>query len=60
MRELALSMDFDLSRYQQHLNESAFSDSGSENDLSKKKFDTNDTYESIKSNIDNMIHSDKH
>lgn len=63
MRELALSMDFDMSRYQQVITESAFSDSNDKSetsDSSSKHFSKSDEYNSIVSNINQLIHTEEH
>lgn len=58
MRELALSMDFDMSKYQQNINESAFMDSNN-CEKSSKSFSQNEKCDSIIQNIETLIHKDE-
>jgi hypothetical protein len=65
MRELALSMDFDMSRYQKSINESEFADSTNNDNTTKnsaesKNLSQKDEFDSIVKNIDSLIHSDQH
>jgi hypothetical protein len=65
MRELALSMDFDMSRYQQSISESEFADSNNnenKNNISKesKHLSQKDEMDSIVKNIETLIHTDQH
>jgi hypothetical protein len=65
MRELALSMDFDMSRYQQNINGSDLTDTNNNEDKSKssdesKNLSQKDEFDSIVKNIDKLIHSDQH
>lgn len=59
MRELALSMDFDMSRYQ-NINENAFNDSNNNQSAESKQFSQRDQFDSIVKNIDSLIHSEEH
>jgi len=60
MRGLALSMDFDMSRYQISINESEFADKNNNENKTESSAESKDEFDSIVKNIDTLIHSDQH